>query len=122
MSRYSHPCPACGVIIRPSEIPYGDSFSCPACGEWLKYDSKYTLVICIVSFLVATILAWHMGYRDAMLVFVTICATALLSILGAFFEGVIHAPGFKRVQGKAFDKTPSLFVKDKPEADKKTNP
>src|SRR6266480_4599138 len=108
MSRYSHPCPACRAMIRPSNIPYGDSFPCPSCGEWLKYDSKYTLVICIFSLLVATILAWRMGYRDGMLIFVTICATALLFILGAFFEGIIHAPGFKRVQGKAFDKTPSL--------------
>src|SRR5258708_3314653 len=117
MSRYSHPCPACGAVIHPSQIPQGDSFPCPSCGVWLKYDSNYTLPICGVSLLTATILTWRMGYRGAAFILVTTCATLLLCILGAFFEGMTRAPGFKEVQGKPFDGAASMHFTDRHDAD-----
>jgi hypothetical protein len=123
MSRYSHPCPACGAIIRPSDIHgYGDSFPCPSCGEWLKYDNRNSLAICGVSLLAAAFVAWHiLGYRDAKFIFATIGATILLCAVGVFLEQLLFPSALRRVQGKAFDKTPSLFVKDNPGTGKKTN-
>src|SRR5882724_4946502 len=101
MSRYSNPCPVCGVSIHPSDIHlHGDSFPCPACGEWLKIESKYTLTIWSASLLGATILAWHSGYRDSMLILVTTCITILFCLMGIYLQGLLLVPGFKRVQGK----------------------
>jgi predicted RNA-binding Zn-ribbon protein involved in translation (DUF1610 family) len=119
-SRYSKPCPACGTIIRATDIPYGDSFPCPTCGEWLKVESKYIRIIYVVSVLGAIILTWLLGYRDATFIFIATCLALLLCGLGIFFDGIIEAPGFKQIQGKAFDKVPSLFESDKPEKHKKS--
>ncbi len=125
MSRYSHPCPACGASIRPADIPSGDSFPCPACGEWLKYDSKYDLFIHVGSILAGTILTWRMGYRNATFIFVAACITILLWSLGMFLDGIMEAPGFKRIQNgkrKPFDKALSLFVNDKPDGNNRNDP
>lgn len=125
MSRYSHPCPACGASIRPADVPFGDGFPCPACGEWLQYDHKHSLSILAVSILGATILTWHFGYRGGMLVLIATCATLLLCASGFFLVEIFDPSGFKRVQGgkrEPFDKALSLFVNDKPDGNKKTDP
>lgn len=126
MSRYDRPCPACGATIRPSDIHlYGDSFPCPACGEWLKYDYKHVLSIWGLSVLVASILAWYLGYRGAMLILVGTCATLLLCASAFFFMAMFDPSGFKRLQqgkGKPFDGALSLHLTEKPDDDKKTNP
>jgi hypothetical protein len=124
MSRYSYPCPACGASIRPSDIRlHGDSFPCPSCGEWLKSDPKYPYAICAVTILLATIVTWRIGYRDGVFIFITIGATVALCLVGLFLFGILIPPVYKRVEGgKAFDKAPSLFVKNKPGAGKKIDP
>ena len=124
MSRYSYPCPACGASIRPSDVRlHGDSFPCPSCGEWLKYENKSSLAICVVSLLATAFVTWHIvGYRDAKFIFTTIAGTILLCVAGIILEQLLLPSGFRRVQGKAFDRTPSLFVKDKPRAGKKIDP
>jgi predicted RNA-binding Zn-ribbon protein involved in translation (DUF1610 family) len=123
MSRYSNPCPACGVSIRPSDIHlHGDSFPCPACGEWLTIESKYTYTIWGASLLGGIVLAWHWGYRDSMLIFVTVGITSVFCFLGIYLQGFLLVPAFKRVKGKPFEKATSLHLTDKPEDDKKPIP
>lgn len=126
MSRYSHPCPACGAIIRPSDIHgYSDSFPCPACGEWLKYNYKHTLSLWVVSILGAIILTWHLGYRGSMLIIIATCAALLLCALGFFFVEMLDPSGFKRIKVKpsdGFDRAVSLHLTNKSDTEKKISP
>jgi len=88
----------------------------------LKSDSKYYYPIGALSLVLSGLLAWRMGYRDWVLISITIGGALLLYFFGLFLFGILVPPVYKRVEGgKAFDKTPSLFVKDKPGAGKKTN-
>lgn len=120
ISRYTHPCPACGAAIRPSDVHlYGDSFVCPSCGEWLKYDGKRTLPIMGISVALAILLTSYMGYKNWAFFASMTVAAVLLFFAGMFVGGIVAPRGFKREQGKPFDKTPSLFVSD---TDKKTGP
>jgi len=123
ISRYSRPCPACGAIIRPSDIHWeGDSFPCPNCSEWLKEELKYDWAICVVSLAAATYETWRLGYRDAAFILITIGGAIVLSLVGLFFLGMLVPPQYKRDQGKAFDKALSLFGTNKSDADKKSAP
>jgi hypothetical protein len=126
LSRYSHPCPVCGVLIRGAEVQwYGDTFLCPHCGEPLKYDSKHTASIWVVSILGALGLSWHFGYRGAMLIAVAVGATLLLCAAGVFLVEIFDPSGFKRAESKpskAFDRTVSLGLVNKTDNAKKKGP
>jgi hypothetical protein len=113
MPIYSRSCPACGAIIRPEDIPYGDSFPCPACGEWLKHEMKYNAAIGVASLVIAASVTWNLGYRDWKLIVVVMFATVLLSAIGFVCHGVIAPSRFKRVQGASFDRATSLNLADK---------
>src|SRR5712692_5693531 len=93
-SQYLKVCPACRRTIRPSEIPVRirNSFPCPSCGEWLMYDTSIMPVIGIISFLVAIIAAWTLGYRDTTFVLIVFIATLLLWVFGAFLIGILIPP------------------------------
>jgi hypothetical protein len=123
MSRYSHPCPACGATIGPSEMPHGANFHCPSCGEWLKYDYKHMWLIWIVSIAGASIFTRYLGYSGLVFIPIAMCATLFLRALGFFLVGILDPPGFKRTrEGKPYDGAMSLHLTDKPDGDKKTNP
>jgi len=121
-SRFSKPCPACGRVIHPSEIPLGDSFPCPSCGEWLTYDNRYSIAIWTGSILGAIVIAFHLGYRDANFVLVATFVTWVLGLLGLFILGLVVSLPLKLVKGKPFDRTASLHLTDKSESDKNPNP
>ncbi len=121
LSRYLRPCPVCGAIIRPSDIHRaGDSFPCPACGESLTYDHKYLWIIGPVSLAAAAYETWHLGYRDATFISITIVGTLLLILMGGFLQAFLVPPKFKRAQGKTFENKLTLFPTDKSDSDKKT--
>ncbi len=123
MSRYSRPCPACGAIIRPSDIHrQGDSFPCPSCGEWLEYDHKYVWIFFAGCFGGVAYETWRMGYRDAAFIFISIGGTILLSLVSVFLQAILVPPKYRRVRGNALDKTLSLFGTNKSDADKKSTP
>jgi uncharacterized paraquat-inducible protein A len=120
MSRYSKKCPGCGAVILPSELSREDSFQCPSCGEWLTYDKRYTTAIWAVSVAVAIFISLHMGYRDVTFILVTAGATWILGLLGLFIVGILIPPPLQIVRGKPFDKTVSLHLGEKPDAQKKS--
>lgn len=122
MPRYLKTCPACKVTINPAEIGIGDSFPCPICGQWLTYDQRYSPAIWVISIVVAIVLTLHLGYRDAMFIFIATCASWVFGLLGIFVVGLLIAPPLIQVKGKPFDKTVSLHLTDKSESNKKTNP
>jgi predicted RNA-binding Zn-ribbon protein involved in translation (DUF1610 family) len=95
MSQY---CPACGRTIHPSEIPVRlrSNFPCPSCSEWLMYDTSNFPKIGAVSFLVAIIAAWRLGYRETTFVLIVLTATLLLWIVSAFLIGMFIPTQIKR--------------------------
>jgi hypothetical protein len=50
------------------------------------------------------------------------CASWVFGLLGIFIVDILIPPPLIRVQGKPFDKTVSLYLTDKSEGNKKTNP
>jgi predicted RNA-binding Zn-ribbon protein involved in translation (DUF1610 family) len=98
VSQYLKVCPVCGGLIRPSEIPVQNrnNFPCPSCGEWLMYDTSRMPVIGIVSFHVAIIAAWTLGYRDTTFVLIVLTTTLLLCVFSAFLGGILIPPQIKR--------------------------
>jgi hypothetical protein len=122
MPRYLKTCPACKVTINPVEVPLGDSFPCPTCGRWLKYDQRYSPAIWVVSIVVAIAIALRPGYRDAMFIFVATCASLALGLSGIFVVSLLIPPPLVRVKGEPFDKAVSLHLTDKSQSDKKVNP
>lgn len=60
------------------------------------YDTSIMPVIGIVSFHVAIIAAWTLGYRDTRFVLIVFTATMLLWVLGAFLIGNLTPPQIKR--------------------------
>jgi len=70
------------------------------------YDTSFTAVICLISFLVAIIAAWTLGYRDTTFILVVITATVLLWVFGTFLIGILMPPQirrFKRVVWFTYD-------------------
>ena len=100
-SRYSHPCPACLRIFGPSETQERERgcFRCPACGEWLQYESTNGFRIILVSSLLALILSWRLGYRGAVFGFVLIAAFLFISTTAFFLCEIFFPSGYKRAGG-----------------------
>jgi predicted RNA-binding Zn-ribbon protein involved in translation (DUF1610 family) len=120
-SRYSRPCPVCGAIIRLSEAHRAvDFLACPNCGESLTTEKKDLWVIGALSVVAAAYATRHLVYRDPLYVLVTEGLAFVLFFLGAFLLGLFVPPKYKRVGGKTFDKTLSLFRTDKSGTDKKS--
>jgi hypothetical protein len=103
MSRYSHPCPACKVSFFSSEIREKEHgwFRCPACGEWLEYDSKHSLFIWMVSGVLALVFSWGFGYRGLTLLVVAMIATLLLCAVGVFLSEIFVPSRYKLVASKS---------------------
>jgi hypothetical protein len=98
-SQYSKTCPACGGIIHPSQIAIGKRpVICPYCSEPLMYDIHYSRDVCASSLLVAMFFAWHFGFRHAMFVLVTMCATVIFALFGFFLIGILIPVPFKRFE------------------------
>jgi predicted RNA-binding Zn-ribbon protein involved in translation (DUF1610 family) len=120
-SRYSSPCPVCGVIIHRSEVrKAGDILACPGCGESLTTEKKDLWVVGALSLVAATYATRHLVYRDFGYILVTEGLTFVLFFFGAFLVALFVPPKYKRVGGKTFDKTLSLFGTDKSDVDKKS--
>jgi len=117
-SRYSRLCPVCGALIRLSEVHRAvDILACPKCGESLTTEKKYLWVIAALSLVAAVYVTRHLIYRDLLYVFVTEGLALVLFFLGAFLLGLLVPPKYKRVGGKTFDKTLSLFGTDRSDTD-----
>ncbi len=120
-SRHSKPCPVCGAIIRLSEVHRAvDILACPNCGESLTTEKKDLWVVGALSLVAAAYATRHLVYRDPLYILVTEGFAFVLFFLGAFLLGLFVPPKYKRVGGKTFDKTLSLFGTDKSDTDKKS--
>ncbi len=120
-SRYSRPCPVCGAIIRLSEVRRAvDFLACPSCGESLTTEKRDLWVIGALSIVAAFYVTRHLVYREPGYVLLTEGLAFVLFFLGAFLLGLFVPPKYKRVGGKTFDKTLSLFGTDKSGTDKKS--
>lgn len=109
-SRYSKPCPVCGAIIRPSEgYRAGEFLACPNCGESLTIEKKNLWVVGALSIVVAFYATRHLIHRDLGYILLAEALALALLFVGAFLLGVFVPPKYKRVRGKTFDKTLSLF-------------
>ena len=97
-SRYCQPCPACLRIFGPFDVREreGGYIRCPACGEWLEYDSADTLRVIVLSTLLALVLSWHLGYRGALFGVVLIAAFLLISISAVLVCAIFFPSGYKR--------------------------
>jgi predicted RNA-binding Zn-ribbon protein involved in translation (DUF1610 family) len=119
-SRFSKPCPACGAIIRLSEVHRAvDILACPNCGESLTTQKKKLWVIGALCLVAAVYVTRHLVYREPLYAIVTEVLALVLFMLAAFLLGLFVPPKYKRVGGKTFDRTMSLFGTDKPDADEK---
>jgi hypothetical protein len=121
MPRYLKTCPACKATINPAEVPIGDSFPCPTCGQWLTYEQRFSPAIWVVSIIGAIVISLRLGYRDAMFIFIAILGSWLLGLIGIAIVGILIPPPLIRVKGKPFDKTVSLHLTDKSERDREPN-
>jgi predicted RNA-binding Zn-ribbon protein involved in translation (DUF1610 family) len=120
-SRYSSPCPVCGAIIRRSEVhKAGDILACPSCGESLTTKKKDLWIVGALSLVAAAWATRHLVYRDTGYILVTEGLTFVFFLLGAFLVGSFVPPKYKRVGGKTFEKTLSLFRTDMSETEKKS--
>jgi hypothetical protein len=114
-------CPTCRITINPVEVPFGDSFPCPACGQWLKYEQRFSPAIWMISIFAAIVVTLHFGYRDGTFILIATGASWIFGLLGIFIVGLLLPPPLIRVKGKPFDKTVSLHLTDGSEGDKKPN-
>jgi predicted RNA-binding Zn-ribbon protein involved in translation (DUF1610 family) len=122
-SRFSSPCPVCSAIIRRSEVHRAvDILACPNCGESLTTEKRDLWVIGALSLLAAAYATRYLVYLDPLYILVTEGLAFVLFFLGAFLLGLFVPPKYKRVGGKTFDKTLSLFGTDKSDTDKKSAP
>jgi len=120
-SRYSSPCPVCGAIIRRSEVhKAGDILACPSCGESLTTRKKHLWVVGALSLVAAAYATRHLIYQDPGYMLVTEGLAFVLFLLGAILAGLFVSPNYKRVGGKTFDKSFSLFGTEKSDAHKKS--
>ncbi len=62
------------------------------------YDIQYSWDIWASSFLLAIFFAWHFGFRYAIFVLVTMCATVLFALFGFFLMGTLIPAPFKRFE------------------------
>jgi predicted RNA-binding Zn-ribbon protein involved in translation (DUF1610 family) len=122
------PCPACGAIIRPSDIRRKltrATFDCPWCGEELKIDTKYAHLIWTICFLAGPTISWLWGYEGSMFVIVAASVTLVLLLLGILVVGVVIVPGYKRAQyskERPFDRVVSLRLAKKHDTREKIDP
>jgi len=63
----------------------------------------------------------HLVYREPVYVMVTEALALVLFMLGALLLGLFVPPKYKRVGGKTFDRTLSLFGTDKSDVDEKSS-
>ncbi len=120
-SRYSRPCPVCKEMIRLSQVQRsGDILACPNCGESLTTKKKGLWVVVVLSIVAAAYTTRHLVYREPVYAFVTEGLAVVLIFLGAVLFGLLVPSTYKRVGGKTFDKTLSLFGTDKSDAEKKS--
>jgi predicted RNA-binding Zn-ribbon protein involved in translation (DUF1610 family) len=121
-SRFSKPCPVCGAIIRLSEVHRAaDILACPNCAESLTTEKKNLWVIGALSIVAAVYVTRHLVYREPAYAMVTEALALILFMLAAFLLGLFVPPKYKRVGGKTFDRTMSLFGTDKSDADEKSS-
>jgi hypothetical protein len=122
MQRYSKACPACGKVIRYSEM-LGSSFPCPACHEWLELDSKF-LPVMVVSGVMAFALCYapyrHSGFPVGGFPILVAFATVILGLAVAATMGLFGWIGLKQSRGKPFDNEVSLHLTDSAETNEKT--
>lgn len=122
-SRFSKPCPVCNEIIRFSQVHRSvDILACPNCGESLTTEKKNLWVVGALSLVVAVYATRHLIYRDPVYALATEGLALVLFFLGALLLGLVVPPKYKRVGGKTFDKTLSLFGTDKSDTGKKSSP
>lgn len=98
MSRFSHPCPACSRIFGPAEVRernIGNS-RCPACGEWLEYESTNNFRTGLVSILLALILSWQLGYRGVLFSFVLVFTFLIIFVTTLSLSEFFCPSGYKR--------------------------
>jgi predicted RNA-binding Zn-ribbon protein involved in translation (DUF1610 family) len=120
-SRFSRPCPICGAIIRLSEVhKAGDILACPNCGESLTTEKKDLWVVGALSLVAAAYATRHLVYRDPFYILATEGLAFVLFFRGAFLLGLFVPPQYKKLGGKTFDKTLSLFGTDKSDSDEKS--
>jgi hypothetical protein len=120
-SRYSRPCPVCSAIVRLSEVHKAvDILACPNCGESLTTEKKGLWVVGALSLVAAAYATRHLVYRDSFYILLTEGLAFVLFFLGAFLLGLFVPPKYKRVGGKPFDKTLSLFGTDESDSDEKS--
>jgi hypothetical protein len=95
---------------------------------WFTYDNRYSPAIWTVSFAVANVITFSLGYykesldQNAMFIFVADCITVLIEFLGNFLVGILIPLPPDQVKGESFNSAGSLHLTDKSETDKKSNP
>ena len=95
---------------------------------WFTYDHRYSPVIWTVSFAVANVIAFSLGFykesldKYAMFLFVVLCITYFLGFLANFLLGMLIPRPPNQAVGEPFTSGGSLNLTDKSETDKKTNP
>ena len=95
---------------------------------WFTYDSRYSPAIWAVSFAVANIVAFSLGFYEASLdkypmsVFIVLCITYFLGFLANFLLGLLIPRPPNQAIGEPFASAGSLNLTDKSETDKKINP
>lgn len=95
---------------------------------WFTYDNRYSPAIWAVSYALANVIAFSLGYykesldKNAMFLFVVLCLTYLLGFLGNFLLGMLVPRPPNQAKGEPFTSAGSLHLTDKSKTDNKTNP
>jgi hypothetical protein len=87
----------------------------------LTTEKKNLWVVGALSIVAAVYVTRHLVYREPVYAMVTEALALVLFMFGAFLLGLFVPPKYKRVGGKTFDRTMSLFGTDKPDADEKSS-
>ena len=92
----------CGTSFFASEITESDGgwFRCPFCGEWLEYDSKYSMFLWLIAGILATVLSWRLGYRSGQLAVLAMVVTILLGLAGIFLREFLVPSGYSQAKAK----------------------
>lgn len=103
-TRYSIHCPACGGDVPTSVLPWGaKAFQCPACAEFLTYESNHWAAAWIGGFLLGLVIAFFLGVPWYILFPAAAAATPVFFCLLIFIVGLIRPPRVILLKDKKYD-------------------
>ena len=93
MSRFSIPCPVCGRVIEPHEIPFAArTFNCPGCQSLFEFEKEFDSTAWAISFPLSLFTAYLFHLQGLVLFLAAAVLVPVLAFLLIFLYGFYRPP------------------------------